>query len=64
MRHQDGGARAKSVIAFIVIPLSQAMIDLAIVYIASYALRSLLPNTAGAGTYVLIFILSFAATAL
>lgn len=64
MRDQDGGARAKSVIAFLLIPLSQAMIDLAIVYISSYALRSLLPEVTGTGAYVTIWILSFAVTAL
>lgn len=38
------------------------MIDLGIVYIASYALRSLMPEKTGTATYVLIFILSFATT--
>lgn len=40
------------------------MIDLGIVYIASYALRSLLPEVTGTGAYVTIWILSFTVTAL
>ena len=64
IRDLGNGARAKSVIAFLLIPLSQAMIDLGIVYISSYALRSLLPEVTGTGAYVTIWILSFTVTAL
>lgn len=62
LKDQDAGARAKSVISFILIPLAQAMIDLGIVYIASYAIRSLLPEKTGTGTYVMIFLFSFVST--
>ncbi|CDW81427.1 UNKNOWN [Stylonychia lemnae] len=64
IRDQDAGARAKSVIAFLLIPLSQAMIDIGILYIAAYALRAQLPYSVGAGAYVAMFIFSFAVTAL
>ena len=46
------------------IPVAQAIIDLGIIYISSYALRSLLPNVTGTGTYITIFVLSFTVTAL
>lgn len=40
------------------------MIDIAILYISAYAIRSMLPHSVGNGAYIAIGIFSFAATAL
>ena len=62
--HQDGGARAKSWITFLLIPLSQAMIDYGLVLIASEVLRSVLWNRSHTGQVALtaVFLLSFVVT--
>ena len=59
---QDGGAKFKSWLTFLLIPLSQALIDYGLVFIASQVLRSLLPYHTSNTTLVLVFILSFLAT--
>eukprot|EP00347_Sterkiella_histriomuscorum_P017510 403349066 len=63
-RDQDAGARAKSVITFLIVPLAQAMIDVGILYLAAYGVRSALQMTPGYGLYISMFILSFAVTAI
>lgn len=60
--YQDGGARFKSWLAFLFIPLSQALIDYGYVFIASQVLRALLPYHTSNMTLGLVFILSFVAT--
>lgn len=59
---QDAGGKAKSWIAFILIPLSQAMIDYGLVYIASLSLRTLLQEHTSDVTLGLVFVLSFITT--
>lgn len=59
---QSGSARAKSWVAFILIPLSQAMIDYGLVYIASLSLRTLLTDSTSDATLAAVFILSFLST--
>jgi hypothetical protein len=63
-RDQDSGAKAKSVIAFLLVPLSQSIIDIGILYICAYAMRSNLPQSVNYSAYIFIFMLDFAATAL
>lgn len=59
---QDGGARFKSWIALILIPLSQATIDFCLVSLAAEVLRTLLPVHTSDFTIYLTFVLSFVVT--
>lgn len=63
-KFQDAGAKTKSIFAFLLIPLSQAMIDFGICYIASYVLKSLIPSAVGYGTLISVFFLSYLTTLL
>lgn len=61
-KYQDAGARAKSWIAFLLIPISQAMIDYGLVFIATLGLRALLPYSVNQGMLYAVGVLSFIST--
>lgn len=60
---QSAGARVKTWFAFLLIPLSQALIDYGLVYLASLSLSTMLPYHNNKWTLYSIFILSFLTTA-
>lgn len=59
---QDSGARFKTWLTLILIPLSQAIIDFCLVSLASEVLRTLLPVHTSDFTLYLVFVLSFLVT--
>jgi hypothetical protein len=63
-KYQSSGARAKSWLAFLFIPLSQAMIDYGLMFISGQALKSLLPGDQNDFLAPLAALLSFVSTML
>jgi hypothetical protein len=62
--YQSSSARAKSWMAFLFIPISQAMIDYGLMFISGQALKSLLPDYPNQWLLPFTAVLSFASTLL